>query len=105
MVGLLNAPSDTRLYRRLEREGRIISDISGDNMDLSMNFTPRMDHVLLIEGYHRIINTIYSYKHYYERVQNFIAQYRPAKAVGLELKPIESVKALFKSFWITGHQG
>ncbi len=102
MVGLLNAPADTRLYRRLKHEGRIIADITGDNTDWSMNFTPKMDHGLLIEGYHHVIKTIYSYSHYYDRVHNFMAQYRPARVTGLELKPAESVKALFRSFWILG---
>jgi len=33
MVGMLQAPSGTELYQRLQREGRIRQDISGDNAD------------------------------------------------------------------------
>jgi len=102
MVGLLNAPSDTRLYRRLKKEGRILADMSGDNTDWSMNFTPKMDRNQLIDGYHRIINTIYSNNSYYERVRTFLSQYEPGRAAGIELKPRESVQALFKAFWILG---
>lgn len=102
MVGLLNAPSDTRLYRRLAREGRIRTDMSGDNTDWTMNFTPKMDHSLLLEGYKRIITTIYSHKGYYERVRTFLSQYRPARAAGLELRPLESLSALLRSLWILG---
>ena len=42
MVGLLNAQPGTRLFERLRSEQRIISSFTGDNMDGSMNFIPRM---------------------------------------------------------------
>ncbi len=43
MVGLLNAPRLSKLHRRLENEGRIVDNFSGDNTNYSMNFTPAMD--------------------------------------------------------------
>jgi radical SAM superfamily enzyme YgiQ (UPF0313 family) len=79
MVGLLNAPRGTRLYERLIKEGRLLSDISGDHMDLSMNFIPKMNQEILLSGYRRILDTIYSPKCYYERVRRFLAEYAPAR--------------------------
>ena len=43
MVGLLNAPRLSRLYKRLMNEGRILGKFTGDNTDFSMNFLPVMD--------------------------------------------------------------
>jgi radical SAM superfamily enzyme YgiQ (UPF0313 family) len=42
MVGLLNAPPGTGLYRRLLKENRLVRTATGDNTDLSMNFVPKM---------------------------------------------------------------
>ncbi len=79
MVGLLNAPRGTRLYERLVKEGRLLNDISGDHMDLSMNFIPKMNRELLVSGYQRTLDTIYSPKCYYERIRRFLADYTPSQ--------------------------
>ncbi len=75
MVGLLNAPRGTRLYHRLEKENRLLKDISGDNTDCSINFTPKMDYATLINGYRKVLSTIYSPSYYYERVKKFLKEY------------------------------
>jgi len=77
MVGLLNAPRGTKLYKRLVKEGRLLKNSSGDNTDFSINFIPKMDHEMLVKGYENIINRIYSPKPYYERVRQFLREYRP----------------------------
>ncbi|MBS1792912.1 MAG: B12-binding domain-containing radical SAM protein [Acidobacteria bacterium] len=70
MVGLLTALPDTQLWRRLEREDRLVRESSGNNTDCSLNFVPQMDSNRLIEGYKRILRTIYSSKEYYRRVSD-----------------------------------
>lgn len=75
MVGLLNAPPLSNLYKRLHNEGRIISTFSGDNTDFTMNFKPVMDKHVLLEGYRKIVREIYSSKSYYRRVLTFLKQY------------------------------
>jgi radical SAM superfamily enzyme YgiQ (UPF0313 family) len=67
MVGLLNALPDTQLWKRLEREGRLLGEASGNNTECSLNFKTRMDPALLIQGYQRIMRTIYSPSEYYQR--------------------------------------
>jgi radical SAM superfamily enzyme YgiQ (UPF0313 family) len=67
MVGLLNALPDTQLWKRLEREGRLLGNASGNNTECSFNFETRMDPNVLIEGYQRIMRTIYSSREYYQR--------------------------------------
>ncbi len=75
MVGLLNAPRLSKLYRRLKSEGRIIDNFSGDNTNYSMNFIPVMDKSDLLKGYQKIIQNIYSCKAFYARVLLFLKQY------------------------------
>jgi radical SAM superfamily enzyme YgiQ (UPF0313 family) len=96
MVGLLNAPQGTKLYHRLKREGRIVKAVTGDNTDFSINFIPKMNTEHLISGYRKILNTIYSPKHYYARVKQFLKEYRPPKARGGRFR-FSHFKALIKS--------
>ncbi len=79
MVGLLNALPSTKLYNRLKKENRLIKDSTGDNTDISINFIPVMNYDVLINGYKKIINTVYSPKHYYNRVKTFLREYSPKK--------------------------
>jgi radical SAM superfamily enzyme YgiQ (UPF0313 family) len=67
MVGLLTALPDTQLWRRLKSEGRLLKESSGNNTEGSLNFVPRMDSARLVEGYKRILQTIYSPAEYYQR--------------------------------------
>jgi len=76
MVGLLNALPDTKLHARLGREGRLLGRSSGDNVDGTMNFTPRMPVAQLIEGYRSILRRIYEPRPYYQRVRTFLREYR-----------------------------
>jgi radical SAM superfamily enzyme YgiQ (UPF0313 family) len=77
MVGLLNAPQGTRLYQRLKKENRLVNISTGDNTDFSLNFVPVMKRETLIDGYKEILNTIYSPKHYYERIRTLLQEYKP----------------------------
>ncbi len=77
MVGLLNAPRGSRLYQRIVQEGRLLREATGDNTDFTTNIEPKMGLEALSQGYHRIINAIYSPKPYYTRVKAFLREYRP----------------------------
>jgi len=101
MVGLLNAPPGTRLYKRLQAENRIINTMSGDNMDGSLNFLPHMKPHLLMAGYRRILRTIYSQEEYFARIKTFLAEYRLPDVPAPPLKR-ESIAALFRAVWHLG---
>ncbi len=101
MVGLLNAPPGTRLYNRLKKEGRLLARFSGDNTDCSTNLVPRMGYSTLINGYRKVVETIYSSKHYYERVKIFLKEYKPPK-IRVSHFSLEHVKAFLKSLWLLG---
>lgn len=101
MVGLLNAPVGTKLYNRLESEGRLLNTMSGDNTDFSMNFVPKMNYDALIKGYGNIIKSIYSPKHYYARLKCFLKEYNPVQAKVFHLR-YSHIKAGLKSIFILG---
>ncbi len=105
MVGLLNAPRGTRLYQRLKKEGRLLNDTSGDNTDYSLNFIPRMNYETLINGYKKILNTIYLPKHYYKRVRIFLKHYKPKKFRQKVYFKFNYFNAFLKSIWLLGIRG
>jgi len=95
MVGLLQAPPGTRLYERLEQEGRLLGHMSGDNVDGTTNIIPNMGLDVLCEGYRNIMCHIYSHKHYYKRVKTFLREYKAPKIeIPLDL---QSFLAFFRS--------
>lgn len=77
MVGLLQAVRGTQLYQRLTKEGRILNDGTGDNMDFRLNFVPKMNPERLVQGYQSILQRIYGAEAYYQRVRRFLADYHP----------------------------
>jgi len=79
MVGLLQAPAGTRLYKRLKQENRLNGNISGDNADGTTNIIPMMDPAELHDGYRNIMLHIYSPKLFYQRVKTFLREYKAPK--------------------------
>ncbi|MBO8131974.1 MAG: B12-binding domain-containing radical SAM protein [Candidatus Marinimicrobia bacterium] len=77
MVGLLNAPRGTKLYRKLKGENRLLNNPTGDNTDFSINFIPKLQFDTLIAGYRRLLKSIYIPKFYYRRVIEFLKDYEP----------------------------
>lgn len=102
MVGLLNAPRGTKLHQRLKKENRLLKDMSGDNTDFSINFIPKMNYETLINGYKIVLDTIYSPRHYYERVVTFLKEYRPRKTVKLPHLQFIHITQFIKSLWFLG---
>ena len=101
MVGLLNAPKNTKLYRKLEAENRLTAEATGNNTDLSMNFIPKMDSHELLEGYKKIIRDIYSTKPYYKRIRQLLMNYEPRFNKPAKIN-ITSLRAFLKSVFVIG---
>ena len=101
MVGLLTALPKTKLYQRLKDADRLVNESSGSNTSSDINFKPKMDKNILIEGYKNIMKTIYSPEDYYQRVKTFLKEFKPP----LRKAPtfgIYHIKALFSSLWLSG---
>jgi radical SAM superfamily enzyme YgiQ (UPF0313 family) len=103
MVGLLNAPRGTRLYQRLQKEGRLLGDTSGDGT-FSMNFVPKMDYDRLIDGYRYIVTHIYSPRQFYRRIRTFLKNYHAPKLHGYAARPYHA-RAFFRALWSLGIRG
>lgn len=103
MVGLLQAPPGTRLYARLQQEGRLRGETSGDNVDGTTNIRPAMDLEVLRQGYHTILRHIYAPKHYYQRLRSYLRTCRPPRAK----TPLRyaDLRAFVCSFWRLGVVG
>ena len=76
MVGILQAPPGTRLFDRLQRENRVVSAFSGDNVDGTTNIIPKMGLDSLLDGYRSIMKQIYSPRIFYQRVRTFFKELR-----------------------------
>jgi radical SAM superfamily enzyme YgiQ (UPF0313 family) len=95
MVGLLNALPDTQLWKRLEREGRLLGeDATGNNTVCTFNFKTRMDPAFLVRGYQRIMRTIYGPREYYERVLDSLRRTRNHSVEPRVYSPIAGLTAL-----------
>jgi radical SAM superfamily enzyme YgiQ (UPF0313 family) len=103
MVGLLQAPYGTRLYERMQREGRLTSHMTGDNADGSTNIVPEMGLETLRQGYRWLMGQIYSPQLYYARVRTFLREYQPPK-VSLHLD-LQHILAFFRSVDELGIRG
>ena len=100
MVGLLTALPQTRLFARLKSEGRIIGHSTGNNSEAALNFVPKLDRDVLVEGYRALVKHLYAPKNYYRRALTFLREYRPA---GPRIPlPLCDVMAFVKSLWVMG---
>jgi len=101
MVGLLNAPKKTMLYKRLKKEGRITSEPTGNNTDFTLNFEPKMDKSILLDGYEKVLSGIYGGKNYYMRVLDFIKRFTPNNKHKTKIT-FNHFQAFFRSFFRLG---
>ncbi len=76
MVGMLQAPAGTRLYERMQREGRLLGRLSGDNVAGTTNILPRMGLETLRRGYRELMEQLYCPANYYRRLRTFLREYR-----------------------------
>lgn len=96
MVGILQAPIGTQLYARMEKAGRILRNMSGDNVDGSTNIVPAMNITALKEQYRKLLNHLYSPQIYYQRVRAFLKDYNlPKVRIHIDLKVIYQNLAAF----------
>ena len=98
MVGLLTALKDTNLWERLKRENRLLEESVGTStegvlnltsVNVALNFKPEMDVGTLMEGYRRVITTIYdpTLEKYFQRCLTLLEHLRPIPHL---LKPVGS---------------
>jgi radical SAM superfamily enzyme YgiQ (UPF0313 family) len=103
MVSIVQPQRGTELYDRLQREGRLLNEISGDNADGCVNFIPKMPIQTLRQGFEEIVRTIYTPEELYKRICKLLARYNvPATR---EKMNRENVLAFARSVWHIGLKG
>lgn len=102
MVGLLNALPGTELYKRLEKEGRLLSVTPEGNNTHAMttNFTTLMGHERLKEGYQKVLAAIYdsNLKNYFYRCSKLLDSIERSPHFQREVRLAE-MSILFKSLF------
>jgi radical SAM superfamily enzyme YgiQ (UPF0313 family) len=100
MIGLLMALPGTRLFDRLKEEGRLLCQSTGNNTEAFLNFAPKLDRDMLIQGYRSLLNHLYAPETYYQRVLTFLGEYRPQG----QLSPVipHGRIAFLRSLWRLG---
>jgi radical SAM superfamily enzyme YgiQ (UPF0313 family) len=101
MIGLLNAPTKSKLYQKLIAEDRILNKMSGDNTDSSTNIIPKMNITDLKAGYHEVIRGIYGGKPFYQRARHFLTDFEPQVKKRTRIN-FNKAMALVKSIFIIG---
>ncbi len=78
LVGLLTALKGTNLWARLERENRLLDKPVEINAT-ALNFRPQMDPRTLVEGYLRVVGTIYdpTLANYFDRCLTLLDNLNP----------------------------
>jgi radical SAM superfamily enzyme YgiQ (UPF0313 family) len=105
MVGILQAFPRTKLYQRLQSEGRIRGLVSGDSVNGTTNIVPKMISLKeLVTGYQWVVHSLYAPKNYYRRVRTFLREYHPARISGTSLN-LQGFLALARSFLYLGILG
>ncbi len=104
MVGILQAPIGTKLYARMQDAGRLLKNMSGDNVDGSTNIIPKMNVNQLKSLYRNLLEHIYSPQVYYQRVKTFLKEYElPKVKVHIDLPMIwQNASAFVKSVFKLG---
>jgi radical SAM superfamily enzyme YgiQ (UPF0313 family) len=100
MIGMLTALPGTRLFARLTKEGRMLGQSTGNNLDAVLNFTPTMDAGTLTQGYRALVKELYAPKVYYQRVLAFLREYHPS-GPWVHVRWID-VCAFLRSLWFIG---
>jgi len=68
MIGLMMVLPHTQLYKRLQKEGRLLGESHGNNThEMDLNFIPTRPKDELIAGYKRVLQELYNPKKYFAR--------------------------------------
>ena len=89
MIGLLTALPNTALWRRLEKEGRLRSDATGDQFGRP-NFEPTLDERMLLEGYRDLLASVYEPAAFYARCEMLVSEIGPGRSRALSLSDVKT---------------
>ena len=77
MTGMLQALPKTPLHDRMEREGRLLAESTGDQFVFSNIEPKRMSRLELYRGYRKLIHDLYTFSNYRRRTIGFLLRRGP----------------------------
>jgi radical SAM superfamily enzyme YgiQ (UPF0313 family) len=98
MIGILIALPQTQLWRRLEREGRLRTSTNGDQFGRT-NFVTTLDEQTLLEGYRRLLASVYEPASYYARCAKIVEQLGKVPSPAIRA---EAVRIALRIVWRLG---
>jgi hypothetical protein len=100
MIGLLHALPGTKLYQRLAKQGRLLTDSTGNNTDgTDLNFIPKIPMDKLIQGYRWVLANVYHPKNYFDRCLAVLQRFPKTRnnTGGRKLVSMYNILGLFNS--------
>jgi radical SAM superfamily enzyme YgiQ (UPF0313 family) len=91
MIGVLTALPRTQLWRRLDKEGRLRRDSGGDQFGRP-NFNTVLDEETLLDGYRRLLASVYQADAYYARCAQIVEEIGVSR--GPAIRPADLLKLL-----------
>jgi len=101
MIGILTALPGTQLWRRLEREGRLRAEATGDQFDRT-NFQTTMPEEALVAGYRDLLASLFSADAFFSRCERSLRMTPAGKGSGVRG---ESLATLARTVWGIGIRG
>src|SRR5262249_51196147 len=100
MEGLLTVLKETALYKRLQQEGRLLEESTGNNVSATLNFRPQLERETLIAGYKRVLATLYdpTLSNYFDRCWVLI-QHLPPVQYRVRRVGSRDIRAFLKTLW------
>jgi radical SAM superfamily enzyme YgiQ (UPF0313 family) len=102
MIGILTALPGTQLWRRLEREGRLRADATGDQFDRT-NFETTMPEEQLVAGYRDLLAALFSADGFFGRCEKSLRM-NPGVS-GAASGGRDALAALARATWRIGIRG
>ncbi len=104
MAGILSALPGSQLWDRLEREGRLLQDWSGENFGQT-NFRTRMPEDLLVEGYGKLLAALYQPDAFFARCLRVLSLWPKGQPSRFSFPLGYGLATLFRVLWRVGVKG
>lgn len=101
MVVILAALPSTQLWRRMEREGRLLESWSGENFGMT-NFRTRMAKDVLLEGYKKLLQDLYAPDAYFSRCLRVLDAWPRNLPSRFKFPLAYGLSTLFRTVWRMG---
>jgi radical SAM superfamily enzyme YgiQ (UPF0313 family) len=101
MAGILSALPGSQLWDRLEREGRLLQDWSGENFGRT-NFKTRMPENVLLDGYRKLLAALYEPDAYFARCLRVLSLWPTGQPARFKFPLGYALATLFRVLWRIG---